>query len=107
MKEDSTAFDNPVAPTVETNKNDTNAQDNQNANILSENLITVKIGEGEATLRRKDNQRGGPRVTRNITEQEVMAQISEICSSGHPKEKYSTDRELGKCFLWLILSNSF
>lgn len=84
---------------MDTNKNDTNAQDNENANILSENLITVKIGDGEATLRRKDNQRGGPRVTRNITEAEVMAQIKDICSVGHPKEKYSTDRELGKNLL--------
>jgi hypothetical protein len=89
LKEDSSE------PNLETNQNNTNALDNQNANLLSDNLITVKIGEGEATLRRKDNQRGGPRVTRNITEIEVMAQIREICSIGHPKEKYSTDRELG------------
>ncbi len=72
---------------------------------------------GEATLRRKV-AKGGPRVTRNITEEEVMAQINGeshcrnnlsknmkfqrvlllvlgICSPGHPLDKYDRNIELG------------
>ena len=56
-------------------------------------------GEGEATLRRKKTNPGGgpkgPRVTRNITEEEVYAQINALCSSCDPLEKYERDIELG------------
>ena len=58
--------------------------------------ITTTNVEGEATLRRREPNRGGPRVTRNITETEVMNQIHEICSNGHPFDKYNKDIELGK-----------
>jgi len=52
---------------------------------------------GEATLRRKDTQtgRGGPRVTRNITEEQVYQQLNALCSEGHPLDKYDRDIELG------------
>ena len=50
---------------------------------------------GEATLRRKVGAKTGPRVTRNITEQEVMEQIEELCSNGHALDKYARDIELG------------
>ena len=58
--------------------------------------IKITGVEGEATLRRKESNRGGPRVTRNITEAEVMNQIHELCTNGHPLDKYSKDIELGK-----------
>ena len=57
-------------------------------------IVTTNV-EGEATLRRREPNRGGPRVTRNITETEVMNQIHEICSNGHPFDKYNKDIELG------------
>ena len=49
-------------------------------------------GPGEATLRRKGTSgagggRSGPRVTRNITEEEVYAQINLLCSTGHPLDR--------------------
>ena len=57
--------------------------------------MKISGNESEATLRRKESSRGGPRVTRNITEAEVMDQIHEICTNGHPYDKYSRDIELG------------
>ena len=57
--------------------------------------MKITSNEGEATLRRKESSRGGPRVTRNITEAEVMDQIHEICTNGHPYDKYTRDIELG------------
>ena len=57
--------------------------------------VKITSNEGEATLRRKESSRGGPRVTRNITEAEVMDQIHEICTNGHPYDKYTRDIELG------------
>ncbi len=62
---------------------------------------SAKTGEGEATLRRKAGAGGsgggprGPRVTRNITEEEVYKQINLICSGGHPLDRYDRDIELG------------
>ena len=45
-------------------------------------------------LRRK-NTKKGPRLTRNMTEEDVYARLREICSQDHPKDKYLTDIELG------------
>ena len=59
---------------------------------------TAAGGEGEATLRRKGTTgatRGGPRVTRNITEEEVYSQLNALCSGGHPLDRYERDIELG------------
>ncbi len=47
------------------------------------------------TLRRKQTTKTGPRLPRNITEQEVLDQMRGLCSNGHPNDKYDTDIELG------------
>ena len=55
-------------------------------------------GAEGATLRRKGTggaARGGPRVTRNITEEEVYSQLNALCSNGHPLDRYERDIELG------------
>jgi len=52
--------------------------------------------KGAAILRREESWFDGPRVTRNITEAEVIRRIRGLCSSGHPLQKYSTDIELGR-----------
>ena len=46
-------------------------------------------------LRRKNTTKEGPRVTRNMTEDEVMNEIRMLCENGHPLDKYDTDIELG------------
>lgn len=67
-----------------------------NANVVKESPKEI-AKEGEATLRRKATKGGakGPRVTRNITEEEVYAQINAICNPGQPLDKYDRDIELG------------
>lgn len=47
------------------------------------------------SFRRKGTAAKGPRVTRNITEEEVLAQMQNLCSIGHPLDKYDRDIELG------------
>jgi hypothetical protein len=49
---------------------------------------------GEATLRRKLTAKG-PRVTRNITEEEVILEMKALCTKGNPLDKYERDIELG------------
>ena len=49
-------------------------------------------------MRRKKTKKGGgidPRVTRNITEEEVLRRIADLCSTEHPDEKYDRGGEVG------------
>lgn len=46
-------------------------------------------------LRRKNTTKDGPRVTKNMTEDEIMNEIRMLCENGHPLDKYDTDIELG------------
>ena len=57
---------------------------NANANVSS-----------PVPLRRKNTNKAGPRVTRNMTEDEVMNEIRDLCEIGQPLDKYDTDIELG------------
>ena len=48
-----------------------------------------------ATLRRQESSREGPRVTRNISEDQVTDLIRGICSPGNPQDKYLMGEHLG------------
>ena len=68
------------------------------AKEINDNPKATNVGEGqvgEATLRRKASAPRGPRVTRNITEEEVMKQMNALCVQGHPLDRYQRDIELG------------
>lgn len=55
---------------------------------------TPSVKEG-ATLRKKSSDNKGPRLTRNITEDEVYDRLRGLCSPGQPENKYKIDIELG------------
>ena len=48
-------------------------------------------------LRRKNSKKSGPSVPRNMTEDEVMNNIQDLCANGHPLDRYDYDAnvELG------------
>ena len=48
-----------------------------------------------AALRRQESSRDGPRVTRNISEDQVTDLIRGICSPGNPQDKYLMGEHLG------------
>lgn len=61
----------------------------------------LKVEEEESgevpTLRRKEKKavKGGPRVTRNITDDEVISRLSKLCTHGLPWSKYRKEKKLG------------
>jgi len=70
----------PTTPPIPTDQ----VKNEPNANISS-----------PVPLRRKNTAKEGPRVTRNMTEDEIMNEIRMLCENGHPLDKYDTDIELG------------
>ena len=50
-----------------------------------------------AVLRRKNTKKQGPRISKNLSDEEVYNQLQELCSPGHPNDKYliETKEELG------------
>ena len=73
-------------------------QQKQRAGDLKGGVSSQVEGEesGEVpTLRRKEkkNMKGGPRVTRNITDEEVVTRLSKLCIPGLPWQKY---KKVGK-----------
>jgi hypothetical protein len=83
------------------NKKTPSSDDTINANNISTNAggspVVEDQGDQEAgpTLRRKNTTKVGPRLPRNMTEQEVFEQMRNLSSNGHPRDKYETDIELG------------
>jgi hypothetical protein len=51
--------------------------------------------EGEATLRRKSNGSYGPRVTRNISEEDTLSEMKALCTDRDPSDVYDRDIVLG------------
>jgi len=50
------------------------------------------------TLRRKNKERGtrqGPRVTRNLTDEQILSQLTDCCVIGDPWIDYDKDQEVG------------
>ncbi len=93
--EPSMGLDNVHIEDNKTNEKVNVTKDDQNNATVAE---SGAAGEGVATLRRKGTAAGkrpGPRVTRNITEEEVYAQMRALCTSGDPLHKYDRDLELG------------
>jgi len=75
-------------------------QQKQRAGDLKGGVSSQVEGEesGEVpTLRRKEkkNMKGGPRVTRNITDEEVVTRLSKLCIPGLPWQKYKKEHKLG------------
>ena len=56
--------------------------------------VETEDSNAPPTLRRK-NTTTGPRLPRNMTEEDVYDEMRRLCSNGHPQEKYETDIELG------------
>merc|ERR1719391_410932 len=48
------------------------------------------------TLRRKKTTRQGPRITRNLTDEDVLAQLTDICRGVLPWEDYQKGKLLGQ-----------
>lgn len=72
--------------------------DNDNNQDLEKPTPTTNANTNVTTpvpLRRKNTNKAGPRVTRNMTEDEVMNEIRDLCELGQPLDKYDTDIELG------------
>ena len=83
---------------------DVDNDNNQEVSIdqqVSPNVETLKIEPNANTtsspvpLRRKDTKKVGPRLQPNMTEDDVMNEIRDLCEIGHPLDKYDTDIELG------------
>lgn len=81
--------------TTEVVETETTKQIADKANDDEANANDVEEATNESLLRRKKSTKNGPRLPRNITEQEVMDQIRELCCNGHPLDKYERDIELG------------
>ncbi|XP_023319671.1 serine/threonine-protein kinase PAK 2 isoform X2 [Eurytemora carolleeae] len=70
--------------------------DNLDNSDVAEELKCRDGVETEApTLRRKKNTRQGPRVTRNLSDDAVLAELQDICQGFLPWETYDKDRLLG------------
>ena len=74
-------------------------EDSKNANPV----VPVQANDNEnacsspAVLRRKNTKKQGPRISKNLSDEEVLNQLQELCSAGHPNDKYliETKEELG------------
>lgn len=62
---------------------------------INANIDGTVLNDGEATLRRKCTKIYGPRVTRNITEEEILSEMKALCSDRDPLDVYDRDIVLG------------
>lgn len=51
--------------------------------------------EQEGTTLRRKNTKKGPKLDKNMSETEVYSQLRDLCSFGHPQDKYKFSIELG------------
>jgi len=74
---------------------DESTKNDNNDNKTTKSTEELTEPKPKVTLRKPNKQPSGPRLTRNMTEEQVFAELKKICIDGHPDDKYDRDIELG------------